>query len=364
MPRSGVANLPLHGGHAPRWLFKRMIKLSGEIVRIIAMDFGTEEVLRRFADPFWFQAFSCVIGFDWHSSGTTTVTMGALKQALRPEDGVLVAGGKGRASLNTPREIEKVAEQFSLSSSREKALKHASRTAAKVDNAVLQDGYSLYHHVMLISENGTWAVVQQGINDSEKYARRYHWLHTVEDFVNEPHSGIMGDRVESTVMNLVASESRETRKTSVELVKDNPRKLKNELVRVKNEKQTTLDEFAGMKVLTMPWHINWDALFRAYEIRPRNYEELINIKGVGPSTVRALAYISDIIYGTEISWKDPVKYSFAVGGKDGVPKPVDRDAYDRSIEILEISIQNANIGNREKLDMLKRLRVFVPENSY
>ncbi len=362
MQRSGVANLPLHGGHAPRWLFDRMVKLSGEIVRVIGMEFGTEEILRRFSDPFWFQAFSCVIGFDWHSSGTTTVALGALKQALRPGDGIVVVGGKGAASRKTPNEIVQAAEYFSLPTHKEKDLKYASKIVAKVDNAVLQDGYSLYHHVMLITERGHWAVIQQGINEKKKYARRYHWHHNIDSFVNEPHSGIMGDNVEKKIVNLVAEESESTRKVSVDLVRDNPKKLRNDVVRIKDAKQTTLDEFSGMKVLTMPWYINWNALFLAYEIQPKNYEELINIKGVGPSTIRALAYIADVIYGTEISWRDPIKYTFAVGGKDGVPKPVDRKAYDKSIEILQLSIENAKLGDKEKLEMLNRLRRFVPGN--
>ncbi len=360
MERAGVANLPLHSGHAPRWLFNRMIKLSGEIIRVISIEFGPDEVIRRFADPFWFQAFSCVIGFDWHSSGTTTVTIGSIKQALRPEDGVLVAGGKGKVSRNTPQEIEKIGDEFNLNSTRVEELKRASKLAAKVDNAVLQDGYDLYHHAILVSENGAWAVVQQGMNPQKKYARRYHWLHGIEKFVNEPHSGIISERVEPKVMDLTSRMSEETRKTSVDLVKDDPSKLKGMVVEVKDRKQRTIDDFLGYPVLSMPWRINWNALFKAYEIQPRDYEEFISVPGVGPSTVRALAYISEVIYGTEISWKDPVKYSFALGGKDGVPKPVDREAYDKSIEVLQMSIEEAAIGRKEKMEMLRRLRRFVP----
>ena len=360
MKKSGVSNLPLHPGHAPRWLFDRMMKLSGEIVRIIALEFGVDEVIHRFADPYWFQAFSCVIGFDWHSSGTTTVTLGSLKQAITPEDGILVVGGKGRASRKTPDEIDMAGDAFNLSSSVINSIKYASRMTAKVDNSVLQDGYSLYHHAMILSEHGTWAVVQQGLNTEKKYARRYHWIYGVENFVNEPHSGIIGEKKEKKVMNLTARNSEDTRKVSVDIVRDNPQKLKNEIINSKNEAQRTLDDFSGVRVLNMPWHINWSALFAAYDIQPRNYEELISIKGIGPATVRALAYIAEMIYGTEISWRDPVKYSFALGGKDGVPKPVDRKTYDKSIEILEVSIENAKIGNKEKLKMLGRLRRFVP----
>ncbi len=361
MERYGVANLPLHPGHAPRWLFDRMVKLSGEIVKVIALEFGPDEVLRRFADPFWFQAFSCVIGFDWHSSGTTTVTLGSLKQSLGEEHGILLAGGKGKASKKTPEEIEKIGDAFNLSSSKVERLKYTSKITAKVDNTVLQDGYNLYHHVIMVSESGNWVVIQQGMNPQKKYARRYHWIYGINSYVNEPHSGIIGDRKEKRVLDLTSEKSRDARKISVDLAKENPKKIRNMVVNIKDRKQMSLDDFSGYKVLHMPWNINWNALFEAYEIQPRDYEELISIRGIGPSTVRALAYISEVIYGTEISWKDPVKYSFALGGKDGVPKPVDREAYDKSIEILQLSIEEAKLGNKEKIEMLKRLRRYVPD---
>ncbi len=360
MERSGIANLPLHPGHAPKWLFKRMVKLSGEIVRIISLEYGTNEVLRRFADPYWFQAFSCVIGFDWHSSGTTTVTMGALKEALKPEDALAVVGGKGAASRKTPMEIERIGDEFNISTHKIEGIVYASKMAAKVDNSVLQDGYQLYHHTMLIDEHGNWVIVQQGMNPQARYARRYHWLHGIKSFVNEPRTGIISDSIEKSVLDMSAGKSEEARKISVDIVKDNPKKMKNMIAEVKDAKQKTLDDFSNQRVLTMPWNINWSALFKAYEIQPRNYEELVGIKGIGPSTIRALAYIAEIIYGAEISWRDPVKYSFALGGKDGVPKPVDRFAYDRSIEILQLSIEEAKLGEKEKLEMLRKLRRFVP----
>ncbi len=355
-----MANLPLHEGRAPRWLFERMVKLSGEIIRIIEMDYGMEEVLRRLSNPYWFQAFSCVIGFDWHSSGTTTVTMGSLKEALKIEDGIVVVGGKGRESRKTPMEIERIGNQFNFSSDKIEKLKYASKMAAKVDNTVLQDSYQLYHHTMVIDENAHWVIIQQGMNPEMRYARRYHWLHGVKKFVNEPHSGIISDRIEKKVLDMTSRVSEDARKISVDLVKDNPKKIKNMISFVRDEKQKTLDNFLNVKILTMPWNINWRALFDAYEIQPKNYEELIGIKGIGPATVRALAYIAEVIYGAEISWKDPVKFSFALGGKDGVPKPVNRRAYDKSIEILQLSIEEAKLDKKEKLKMLKRLRRFVP----
>lgn len=363
MEKTGVAELPLHPGHAPKWLFKRMVKLSGEIIKIIELEFGTKEVLKRLGDPYWFQAFSCVIGFDWHSSGTTTVTMGALKEALKPEDGIVVVGGKGKVSRNTPREIEEMGEYFNLSSWKIEELKKISRLAAKVDNAALQDGYQLYHHTMVIDERGRWTVIQQGLNEERRYARRYHWIYGTKSLVNKPHSGIISDSIESRVLNMVSERSEDARKVSVDIVNEGVLRIKNMLIELKDLKdlsQSTLDDFTGIKRLRMPWRINWKALFKAYEIQPKNYEEFMDIPGIGPSTVRALAYISEIIYGASPSWKDPVKYSFALGGKDGVPKPVNKKAYDGSIEILQLSIEEAKLGRKEKLHMLQRLRRFVP----
>ncbi len=360
MERTGIANLPLHPGHAPRWLFKRMVKLSGEIARIIILEFGTQELLRRLSDPYWFQAFSCVIGFDWHSSGTTTVTMGALKEALKPDDGIVVVGGKGKVSRKTPQEIVTMGDEMGIEPRKIEEIKYTSKMAAKVDNVLLQDGYNLYHHAMVIDEHGNWVVIQQGMNSQSRYARRYHWLHGIKSYVNEPHSGIISDVIENRVLDLTAKESEDTRKATLDIVRDNPKKLKSTVIEVRDAKQKTLDEFAGMDILTMPWNINWKALFKVYEIQPKNYEEFISVEGVGPATVRALAYISEVIYGTKISWKDPVKYSFALGGKDGVPKPVDRRAYDESIEILQLTIEEAKLGKKEKMEMLKRLRRFVP----
>jgi len=359
--RTGIANLPLHSGHTPRWLFERMKKLSREIVRIVVEEFGRDEFLRRISDPFWFQGFSCVIGFDWHSSGTTTVTGGVLKESISPEElGIAVAGGKGKASRKTPEEIERFGEVLSLSTKKTENLKYASRMAAKVDNAALQDGYQLYHHVFIFTEEGKWCVIQQGMNPENRYARRYHWLSdNVKSFVNEPHSAICCD-AKTKVLNMVAAESENARKASVDLVKDNPIHLKKYLTG-----QRTLFNYG----FTMPrkHYIdlkNFKPLMNAYEFQPKNYEELLMVKGMGPKTIRALALLSDLIYGAEPSWRDPVKYSFAHGGKDRTPYPVDRKTMDKSIEILRTAVEEARVGNKEKLHALKRLKEFIPKYEY
>lgn len=368
MKRVGIAELPLHGGKCPPWLFSRMKQLGGAISEIIVQEYGKRELLRRLADPFFFQALGCVLGYDWHSSGLSTVTMGALKEAIKPEElGLAVCGGKGRVSKRTPNEIQKFAEIFSLSSKKVEELVRASRMAAKVDNACVQDGYQLYHHSFVLSEDGDWVVVQQGMH--ERLARRYHWLSEgIRSFVEEPHSGIAGERREEVVLDMTARESEECRKISVDLVRDDPKRL---LPHLREVEQRSLDDYIErspqVAKLVMPTsHLITEltertmvALQRAYEIQPQNYEELVAIRGIGPKAVRALALVSDLIYGKPPSWRDPQKYSFAHGGKDGIPYPVDRKTYQKTIEILESATQAAKVGQKEKLDAVKRLHEFL-----
>ncbi|MEM0160874.1 MAG: DUF763 domain-containing protein [Thermoplasmata archaeon] len=363
MQKTGTAYLPLHYGKAPSWLFERMVPLAGELIEIMALEYGNDEVLARFSSPYFFQAFSMVIGFDWHSSGTTTVTMGAVKEALKTRNvGIAVVGGKGKESKNIAQEIEELDKAYNLKQYVEK-LVYASKMAAKVDNVMVQDGFELYHHAMLVTENGNWAIIQQGLNTDQKYARRYHWLgKNVNEYVNEPHSGIESQIILNKVLDLTAKKSEETRKVSVDMVNDGISHLKP-LIAKTESKTLTLDDFTDVPVLKMPWKINWAMLEKAYQIHPRNYEELISIKGIGEATVRALAYIAELVYGAEPSWQDPVKFSFALGGKDGVPYPVNRKAYDESIEILKNAVENAKLGDKTKLKSLEKLRSMVPEDT-
>jgi hypothetical protein len=364
MNRSGTVNLPLHGGKAPRWLFERMVKLAGGITEAVIDEYGKTGFLQRISDPYWFQAFSCVLGFDWHSSGTTTTTTGALKMAMDPEEhGIMVAGGKGKASRKTPSELETAGSIFSLSSHKIERLKYSSRITAKVDNSLIQDGYQLYHHCFLLTEKGEWAVVQQGMGDS--YARRYHWHSTgVKDFIHEPHTGIACDSAGGMVLNMTAGESKEAQRASLDLINDGPRHLRRYF---KPAPQRTLLEFSGqnMPEFTLPPHHpvldmditkkGWEVIEGAYEIQPASYEELVALKGMGPKKIRALALISDLVYGEAPSWRDPVKYSFSHGGKDGFPYPVDRPTYDHSIQTLKEALEGAKVEKREKLRAIKRL---------
>ncbi len=370
MQKTGVTNLPLHYGKAPRWLFKRMVALSKGISEIIIYDYGTDEFLRRLSDPFWFQALCCVLGYDWHSSGTTTVTCGALKEAINTEElGITLCGGKGNASRNTLTDIQTCGEKFNFSTSVIDRFQYCSRMAAKVDNTAIQDGHTLYHHVFIVSENKNWAVIQQGMNNDTHYARRYHWLsEQVQNFVCEPNTTIVGNNRQDGVLDMTAKQSSSTQEISVDLVNDNPFHLQcdwAELTRPENQK--TLDCWIQPhqakkppSYLHMPQHINWQKMRAIYDIHPTTYEEFLSIQGVGPNIVRALALISDLIYGEKPSWEDPIRYTFAHGGKDGVPHPVDLPAYATSIEMLKDAIAQAHIGHREKLSALKRLRNVSP----
>jgi len=374
MYRTGIANLPLHGGKAPAWLTNRMRKLAKEITAIIIDEHGSDTFLTRISDPYWFQAFGCVLGYDWHSSGVTTVVTGILKQALSPEEhGIAVCGGKGRTSRKTPTEIIDVSEKFGFSENNIRTLTYTSRMTAKVDNTAIQAGYQLYHHAFLITENKKWAVIQQGMSSEDRTARRYHWLSdTATNFVVEPHSAIVGDTKRPRALNMTAKTSEGARRASVDIAKEPTSKLTRLFEAARPLYQKSLQEWLpktdidpwhqSIATLNMPRNINWETMKRAYEFQPKNYEELLSVKGVGPATVRGLALVAELIYGEKPSWEDPVKYSFCVGGKDGVPFPVNRRSYDEIIEILGNAVKQAAVGDKEKTRSLQRLRRFVPEN--
>jgi hypothetical protein len=352
-----------------------MQKLAKEIVAIIVDEYGTSEFLMRISDPFWFQALGCVLGYDWHSSGVTTVVTGVLKRAIKhDEHGIAVSGGKGKISRQTPSEILNIGENFGFSRANIEALRYASKMSAKVDNAAIQAGYQLYHHAFFVDENGKWAVVQQGMSLQDRTARRCHWLSSnVKDFVVEPHNAIVGDVKRNVALNMTAKESERCRKASVDITKEPPKKTLQMLMSIRPTCQKSLQDWLPktaditwkeypIDVLSMPRGINWKVLKEVYEFQPRNYEELLGFRGVGPATVRGLALVAELIYGEKPSWKDPVKYSFAFGGKDGVPYPVHRKAMDESIHMLKQAVQEARVGDKERMQCLQRLRQLVPEN--
>ncbi len=364
--KTGVAELPLHSGHVPSWLIEKMKKLADAIVKVIVESYNTEEFLKRVSDPFWFQSFGCVLGFDWHSSGLTTVVTGVLRESLSlDKHGVMVAGGKGLKSKKVPDDLKSALLMYRFDEGMIERLLRASRLSAKVDNTLVQDGYELYHHAIFVNEKGKWAVVQQGMNISDEYARRYHWLgESVKSFVIEPHYSIISDNVSSVVLNMTSRKCENVRKVSIDLVCESPSKLIRIFNTLNKQESLTkwLDEETGKPMiekipayLRMPKKVNWDLLRKVYELKPRNYEELVEIRGVGPSTVRALALIATLIFGAEIDWKDPVKYSFAVGGKDGVPYPVSRRTIGKATRFLREMIDAADLEREAKKEALRRL---------
>jgi len=334
-----------------------MARLGREVTAAIVLDFGPEEVLRRLADPFWFQAFGCVLGYDWHSSGVTTTVCGALKAGLagtEHELGLYVAGGKGRAARTTPRDILATGSLLLVDPQR---LVYASRMSAKVDSVALQDGYDLYHHSMFFTREGKWSVVQQGMNTVSRYARRYHWLgEAVTDFCCEPEAAICSD-ARGHPLNLVASESQAAREAMAGMPRDfSPGALKLELQR--------------LSVLTLPRReyltfadIDVKRVGRLLDSvqaqQPQDFASLLSLQGVGAKTARAMALIADIVYGAPASFRDPATYSFAHGGKDGHPFPIDRALYDTSIQLLSDAVRRARLGMQEKQEALSRLRTNI-----
>jgi hypothetical protein len=353
--RSGIVNLPLHGGKAPAWLFERMTKLARELTRALVVEFGPGEFLRRLSDPFWFQAFGCLLGFDWHSSGLTTTVCGALKEGLRGlegETGVFVAGGKGRVSRRTPREIEEHCNRIAADP---EALIYASRIAAKVDSSALQDDYQLYHHAFFFSKEGAWCVVQQGMNPDTRYARRYHWLgEGVEDFCCEPHEAICCD-AQGHPLNMVASESGANRAAVAALFKEEPTKILAEAQHIATLELPERHHITPADLNSARLH---KVLLKTYEKQPQDFEGVLGAAGVGAKTIRALSLMGEIIYGDRPSFRDPARFSFAHGGKDGHPYPVDRVTYDRSIDFLKKALWAARVGNTDKVKAMKRLNSF------
>jgi hypothetical protein len=354
--RTGVANLPLHYGKVPPWLFRRMCQLAREITIVTVTEFGNREMLRRLSDPYWFQAFGCMLGYDWHSSGVTTTVCGAIKEGIRGlerELGLFVAGGKGRTSRKTPLEIQNTEHLLKINPS---SLVYASRMSAKVDNSALQDNYQLYHHSFFFTRDGSWAVIQQGMNEVNRYARRYHWLgDEVADFVCEPEAAICS-QVRSEALNLIARESAKVRDIVTQVAtKEKPAKIVGQLNKLKT---LNLPRRAYISLKDIHPDRLSKIFLHAYEHKPENFESLLALEGIGIKTLRALSLISELVYDTPVSLRDPASYSFAHGGKDGYPYPVDEKTYDSSIQFLAQAVEKAKIGDREKLEAFRRLRAW------
>jgi len=353
MKRSGTADLPLHGGRVPQWLAERMTKLGTAITETIVHDYGTSAFLTRLSDPFWFQAFGAVMGMDWHSSGITTSVMGALKRGLSPkanELGIYICGGRGRHSRNTPSELLTIAERRGFDG---EALVRTSRLTARVDNNAIADGFQIYLHNFVLTANGEWAVVQQGLNDENGMARRYHWHSaSVRDFVTEPHTGIVGES-QGTIMNLVDAKARPAQTALLEIANEHPEKT------LSAARHLRLPAHHEVRARDVDLKRLGAVLAVAYEKGLRDFAELLLLEKLGPRTLQSLALVAEVVHGAPSRFSDPARFSFAHGGKDGHPCPVPLKTYDESLNFLRVSLEAAKVGDPEKLDGFRRLERFV-----
>ncbi len=379
--RTGSADLPLHGGRVPPWLSARMAKLGRVIVEAIVHHYGRDELLRRLAHPFWFQSFGSVMGMDWHSSGITTSVIGALKRGLGPvqsELGIYVCGGKGTHSRQTPTELLEIGHRTGLEAT---SLVRASRLIAKVDSAAVQDGFDLYLHSFIVTREGRWCVVQQGMNESRREARRYHWLsENLQSFIDSPHSGIEGKN-QGSIMNLADARADRNRRAGLELVHFGPDTTIGVLKKLRGDGSAARDlfadqlpfippsieaELARLPRLQMPAHHEvrasdvvlkrlHAALAAAADRGPQDFPELLLTPGVGARTIAALALVAEVVHGAPSRFSDPARFSMAHGGKDGHPFPVPLMVFDETIRVLKSAVERAKLGNDERLAAIQRL---------
>lgn len=346
--KRGTADLPLHYGTVPPWLAQRMSLLGGAIAEAIIIEYGRPALLRRLSDPFWFQSLGCVLGMDWHSSGITTSVMNALRKAInyRSEElGVYICGGRGKFSRETPNQLLEVADKTGLNGNE---LVRCSKLAAKVDNTAVQDGFQLYLHTFVVTKEGDWSVIQQGMNPNERMARRYHWLSSsLRSFMEEPHTSVCG-RNQGLILNLTDKLATPTKEGIVELTKETPDKLMREVSIILPNHHEVREEDVNLKRLGA-------ALLLAHETNVSDMESLLLLEGVGPRTLQSLTLVSEVIHGTPSRFSDPARFSFAHGGKDGHPFPVPTSVYDETVEVFDKAIRQARLGDKEKSDALKNL---------
>ncbi|MEY8612292.1 DUF763 domain-containing protein [Parabacteroides goldsteinii] len=346
--KRGTADLPLHYGTVPPWLAERMSLLGGAIAEAIIIEYGRPALLQRLSDPFWFQSLGCVLGMDWHSSGITTSVMNALRKAIncRSEElGVYICGGRGKFSRETPNQLLEVANKTGLNGN--ELVRH-SKLAAKVDNTAVQDGFQLYLHTFIVTKEGDWSVIQQGMNPNERMARRYHWLSSsLRSFMEEPHTSVCG-RNQGLILNLTDKLAAPTKEGIVELTKESPDKLMREVSIILPNHHEVKAEDVNLKRLGA-------ALILAHETNVSDMESLLLLEGVGPRTLQSLTLVSEVIHGTPSRFSDPARFSFAHGGKDGHPFPVPTSVYDETIEVFDKAIRQARLGEKDKSDALKNL---------
>ena len=353
MKRSGIADLPLHGGRVPPWLAERMTRLGTAITEMVVHHYGSAEFLARLSDPFWFQALGSVMGMDWHSSGITTSVMGALKRGLAPrahELGIYICGGRGRHSRDTPAELRGIANRTGLDGEQ---LVRTSRLTARIDNSAIADGFQIYLHNFVLTSAGDWAIVQQGLNDETGTARRYHWHSaSVRDFTSDPHNAIVGEH-QGTIMNLVDGRAKPAQNALLEIAREKP-KMTLDMARklVAPQHHDVRAENVDLKRLGA-------VLAVAYEREFRDFASLLLLENLGPRTLQSLALIAEVVHGAASRLSDPARFSFALGGKDRHPFPVPLKTYDESLSVLRRALDQAKLGNSDKLDGFRRLDEFT-----
>ena len=349
------ADLPLHYGHVPVWLARRMSELGGAVIEAIVLEYGKSAVLSRLSDPFWFQAFGSVLGMDWHSSGITTSVMGALKRSINPrfkELGIYICGGKGKHSRQTPQELRDLSDRTGLDGD---ALVRSSKLAAKVDNTAIHDGFQLYLHTFIVSDNGEWSVVQQGMNDATGMARRYHWhSQKVTSFVETPHTFIYGQN-QGEILNLTDKNAASAKSAMVEITTQKPEQILPDIRRI------VMPTHHDVRSADVNLKRLGSILALAHEKELRDFESLLLLEGVGPRTIQSLALVSEVIHGTPSRFTDPARFSFAHGGKDGHPFPVPTKVYDETIDILKNSVERAKIGDKDKQQAIKNLTLIAQQ---
>ncbi|HUC19132.1 MAG TPA: DUF763 domain-containing protein [Acetobacteraceae bacterium] len=369
--RAGSADLPLHGGRVPAWLAARMTRLGAVMADAIVLHYGRDEFLRRLSHPFWFQSFGAVMGMDWHSSGITTSVIGALKRGLAPragELGIHVCGGRGRHSRQTPSELIAIGGRAGFDGV---ALAQASRLVAKVDSAAVQDGFDLYLHGFIVSDDGHWVVVQQGMNGDRKQARRYHWSSEgLTSFLNAPHTAIEG-MGQGEIINLTDRRADASRRGQLDLLRSlGPDRIAREVLAIETGGRQPREQAAAeqplLPHLIMPAHHDvrpadvvvrrlHGTLAAAADRGPSDFSELLLVPGVGARTVRALAMVAEVMHGAPCRFSDPARFSFAHGGKDRHPFPVPLHVYDQTIEVLKSAVRKAKLGQDEELAAIRQL---------
>ncbi|MBX4186693.1 MAG: DUF763 domain-containing protein [Candidatus Doudnabacteria bacterium] len=390
--RRGIATFTLDGGKCPPWLWKRMVNLGREMVRVLIEEFGPDEFIKRIADPVWFQSLGTVLAFDWNASGLTTILTAALKESIRGAEkdyGIFIAGGKGKTSRKTPSEIMSWGETLQLPAVDSERLVYNSKMTAKVDSALVQDGFQIYHHTFFFSRNGMWAVVQQGMNKENRTARRYHWFSEhVDDLIVEPHAGIVSDRLGQKIdLNMTAKGIDKNRNLAIDLVNSGYETAMKDIqllrrhyakftkmVKFKHkENEYTLMNMAPVEFGPFDLPVADEDFSRSKYLekvlakvtfeKPDSYEQLLATEGVGPKTIRALALVGEVIYGANASYEDPARYSFAHGGKDASPYPVDRQTYDATIQIMRAIVSKTKLEVAEKNTIDRRLNEALQRNN-